>query len=1538
MAVGNDPYDLDLFSATLISAYVDGNPRFRSRMWLARQMALHLRDPGCRFVLLTAPPGAGKSAFIASLAKQHPGWPRYFIRKDQTTQLNDPGSRSFLLKVGFQLAARFPELFSTDAVRIAVEQRLGSVDAAVAVEVGRLVASPFHQVIIQIAQQVNRASREVTGLRIGEWVTSPRLLPVGDLLYQALLDPAAALARTQPGKRIVVIVDGLDEIRYRDRAHSSGRETLLDWLAECPELPPNVRLLLTSRPDEGLLARLRGAQAPWLRELRIDAIDTRVHADLVSYAQALAAEPSVAGSLDPDAAPRFVNDAVEKADGNIGYLDAVARAVDNAVDFEGRRDALALALLPDTLAELNAHFLRQIRDRVGDTAVEVFDLSTAGSHYVRAWSGVHMRILGVLAVARRPLTPAEIRTLGGIGAEQTHVVDALGTLRQFLERTGASYRLYHTSLAQLLTDAATRENPELLDLYQDPTAWHARIAAFGVATIESLRRGGLPPSDVPPYILRHLGHHLEQSGADLSGLARLIDRPWLDAWRASDQLEWGVLHDVERVMRAAMDLNRQGLSTHGLAPGLHWEVTAALIRSSLVSISVGISPALLEAMLNREVWTEGRALAEVRQAPRLLERALGLITVAAARKKGELLDEAMDMIDLLEHEDRDAVRMAECLAAIAIGDLRRGLRAQREVQDEPWRTATLIAHAQSLTAVLAEETLLASLDGLSADSRSEVLVAWSLGARLRLRTALIRQVLATAEELFESDRAVTFLRIVAASPIEHAHLVDRALDIAFELSEWGMGYEYCQAIFSALPTLMPAQLERCLAMLERIADRGGSAGLAAAELVRQYSIVERRDARRWVLAELLSDGSARHSPEFFARWVDALDDEEVSALPSQLAEIDRLGYATVIVALADRAPDAEFDAQMYDLMLLLAGLDYDRRRQAERIAPHIPARRWSRVLEMCERIRADDSLPLTRPAGIVSRGGEQRKPMTHADRHAAMCEIVRAGAMVLPAELVPVAVRFAAGLPDAKLRCETLTALLPSVQGELQDSVARDALDAGQAAFLSEALRDVFPALPAGLSATVQRQAVAAAVDLWRGNRTAAVSSLAWKLDAEPLSELYQALHSIRDGWSWSKFVAAAAPLARPSVATACVEILLRERREDLAASVAAGSRLDDLPRLIRLHEQFLDATACADYLAALAPRLERAQLDEALAGLARRTVPLRDRIPAHRCLVVLARRCAELGHVRPALAAIERWPQEWVRAGALRAMSGLLAPDLAAPVEALVRNVPTREARALALCALAPFADDPGALRAEVLKIGDHPAICLTVLATGWLDEYDMGALWRRALDGSVRPLDYADLEAALTRSPPDIRCLALDLILERVETRAPRLFSDIKILPLLPRYANVHQMTRLAQLARGITDVHDWSRVAGPLLEHAAPETRDTLTAVARHERDAITDVVTARFAPEPVRHQVIETTMAAILRGDQWLGNYLSPLLVRQSVDDAYRHLSTMIRELPVHGRKDLLEAMATLAPAIGYVAGPEGTAEVLEAVERVRDWWP
>ena len=50
--------DFPLFFEEVSASYVDST-RFVERAWLLAEVERHLADPDCRFVLLTAEPGAG---------------------------------------------------------------------------------------------------------------------------------------------------------------------------------------------------------------------------------------------------------------------------------------------------------------------------------------------------------------------------------------------------------------------------------------------------------------------------------------------------------------------------------------------------------------------------------------------------------------------------------------------------------------------------------------------------------------------------------------------------------------------------------------------------------------------------------------------------------------------------------------------------------------------------------------------------------------------------------------------------------------------------------------------------------------------------------------------------------------------------------------------------------------------------------------------------------------------------------------------------------------------------------------------------------------------------------------------------------------------------------------------------------------------------------------------------------------------------------------------------------------------------------------
>jgi len=465
----------DLFFSDIVASYRNA-PRFQPRDWLARRLNAHLDEPACRFVLLVAEPGAGKSTFIANLASVHRDWPVFFIRRDQRSSIGEVSTRSVLLRIGLELAALHPELFELDQVRVEVEQRIGETRAeVVGAEIERIRASPFHQTVLRIRQEIQQSGGSVAGLRIKEWIADPRLMGIEDLQELALFRPARILNRLRPEKVIVVLIDALDEVRHHDQ-----EQNVIEWLANCPPLPENVRMVLTSRPSRDL-ALFQEKRRDSLALLPILPDDPDVQADTEIYAHALLNPVEISTALlnagrSPDA---FVVELVAKADGNIGYLAALGRAFDQALASTERQSLLkgllGLERLPDDLAGLFAFFLHSIQNCPGRKDVKVSD-STGRAGLVQAWAETYHPILAVLAVAVEPLTLDQIHALTGKLADRTQVAQTLEWLDQFLDRVGNTYRLYHNTLGEFLTAQTTLTNAQTSDLYVDARAENRRLA------------------------------------------------------------------------------------------------------------------------------------------------------------------------------------------------------------------------------------------------------------------------------------------------------------------------------------------------------------------------------------------------------------------------------------------------------------------------------------------------------------------------------------------------------------------------------------------------------------------------------------------------------------------------------------------------------------------------------------------------------------------------------------------------------------------------------------------------------------------------------------------------------------------------------------------------------------------------------------------------------------------------------------------------------------------------------------------------------
>lgn len=1142
--------------------------------------------------------------------------------------------------------------------------------------------------------------------------------------------------------------------------------------------------------------------------------------------------------------------------------------------------------------------------------------------------------------------PIGLRDLGAVLKDEVparQVEKAIGALHRFVTTVplgqGDGYVFQHPRLGMFFHRYVDSDR-----------AWHGRYAAIGKEQIERLARGELHPAEVSPYFLQHLGHHLEHAAGDLGALALLASQAWLEAWRASDSTEWGFLSDIDRVARIAVLTNRQTIKESGQAAFIGCEATSAFARASLVSLSRAMPPEVLAALLDRGVWNIEHALVEARQAPRPMERALGLIVIAQRLDRpdsADLLDEAMGMASSLDAGDRVIVLKALCATAIALGDLDRAMLTQPEVADDAWRTEILTTHANRLISVMDRDGLMTSIEGLDAEHLVDVLVSWALCADGELGAFLVQRAQSAAAASYPDKEAVALLRLASAPTADQVNLVDRALDIADKVSEWGMADDYCRTIFAALPSpLTPSQHGRCLAIVERIAQRHRSSGPVLAELVRHYPKALRHAARRQVLSTILEEGSLPESDSrnAFVPWIGDIYDDEIPDLLESLRQRDVLTYAPITLGLAHRISDAEFEARAHEALVALLAKEHSHRYYANELAPYIPPARWHQVLQIFERICRDDELPLIK-SGAISASGVKRVPMTGQDKREALCEVIQAAVQQLPDECLAAAADFACSVQRADVRCATLSALLPRATGALQDSIVRDALDAAPGVWSTTLYVELFEALPTGLPVRAQLEAVELLHRTAGSDRLSALTALAPKLDAEPLLRLHQLTRRIHDGYLQAKLMAAFAPVANRAAIAQWVRTLILAGRHREAVSAAPYVRPEDIPELLRLEQTFDYPPYRADYLAALAPQLAQSQISEVLQRMSSLGPALRRHPGPRRCLHLVARRCAELGLVDDALQAIEQWPLDWEAAEALWAISGLLPSEAAGRIEQMARRL----SRSAALCALAPLTQEPASLRAELLRAAEQDSsIYLKVLAADWRDEFDMRAVWLDALANFDQlRWKWDDVDRALTRSHAPVRRLAVTKLLDWCESDPSRM-DEQRLLAVLARHCADMQFMRLAQLVRPMRNFHDWMRVAGPLLEHAPDALRGRLAGSVRYTRDYpksnnypsdfLTDILTARFSTDAERRDVIDTALRAVAQGETWLLRYVTPLLMQESVEDAYGCTSDVMRELSASGRETLLKALADLAPVIRLVARAQGPTDVVDAMREVCEWWP
>ncbi|KOX20748.1 MULTISPECIES: ATP-binding protein [unclassified Streptomyces] len=670
---------------------------FVERAWLYEEIERALEPEACQYVLVTGEPGAGKTSLLAGMARARPDRLRYFFRRDSRTALAGGDVQSFLLSVGHQLARVRPELFEPERLSVVIKQHIDSVEAegrVVGIRIDDLSVSPFHRTAtLELEQDIGDVAGTVHGVEIGTARLEPRLLDPDNLAHLALIGPAEVLAAQDPEARIVLLVDALDEIA--DDGTTDPRKGLLNWLARGPELPANVKVVMTSRPHSGLRL-FRSAREERLAEVVIDAGSPRVVGDLRAYADRVLETDAVIGMERarghlPGSAKRY---AVRKAAGNFLYLATYARALTDAVarqDDEMVDRLLVFGGVPGSLTGLYGFFVELAREELapwprGGRGGRTRD----GAAGPGGWAGVGLPLIGVLTVAREPLTEDQLTRLSGTPVREEPARRVLDGLRWLLDRRDDRIAFFHASIGEFLTAGETHaKHPEC---WVDETRWHERIVRHYRGTAPHWAE--VDWAEVDRYGLAHLVAHLLKAGPGSYDDAADLVCPGL---RKAVRAEFGA---EGRFLELVDDIAHHVADNAPVAAGLPALTYLAVVRQqaaqsgdALPSRAIGLlarlgrlKEALERAAGLRPSWQRFRAFREILEHARpgpdgtSREDLLDLLVESALTVPGHGTDQRRT-----PDSGRGALRTAATL--LAPHDLERALRLWRHGQETPDRTS-----------------------------------------------------------------------------------------------------------------------------------------------------------------------------------------------------------------------------------------------------------------------------------------------------------------------------------------------------------------------------------------------------------------------------------------------------------------------------------------------------------------------------------------------------------------------------------------------------------------------------------------------------------------------------------------------------------------------------------------------------------------------------------------------------------------------------------------------------------------------------------
>lgn len=536
------------------SSYIAEHARhFTGRQWVFSEINRWLASAeGSRYLIITGEPGIGKTAIAAQL-----------------TQLCD------LAAAHFCIARQNDTIDPLNFVRSLSHQlmRFDGFAQAITEEQGTYISG-------QASSEQNSGS--VIGVYINTLVVKASSPVVA--FNRIVADPLRRFCAGRSIRQLVILIDALDEA-----VQLQGAETILDLLANQQNLPPQVRFLLTTRPDDQVLRNFEKAQVLLLNaeaDENIRDLRTYIHQQ-VEMSQPLQKQLKTHG-IDPQT---LIDRAIIASQGNFLYLAFLLPAIATS-----NHPLQVTNTLPEGLDGIYRELLRL---RIGKN--------------LSSWRTSYRPLLGVLATAQAPLTQDQLVQFTRLREQE--VEDVLQDLQEFLDPAYAreeQYLLYHQSIADFL-----RVKKQAMEFHINLTPVHEMIVNFyrGFAlTWEEVKW-----DETDDYGLRYLPSHLyalSDSEAYRQGLYTLLCRPYME----QKNLRYGshqlFAEDVLLAIKVAGSEN---------PPDVIQEARGSLLYATLGSLSTNVPPVALGVLAQEGQLSKAQGLAALMQDPLNQSRAYQLI-------------------------------------------------------------------------------------------------------------------------------------------------------------------------------------------------------------------------------------------------------------------------------------------------------------------------------------------------------------------------------------------------------------------------------------------------------------------------------------------------------------------------------------------------------------------------------------------------------------------------------------------------------------------------------------------------------------------------------------------------------------------------------------------------------------------------------------------------------------------------------------------------------------------------------------------------